>query len=312
MNRRIMKISPFLLLVLMGHVCFPLLFIFQMRSISQHNLLEWILSLYTAISYTAFIYVAGAWSWFGNATRLALPMILAVVAVITFPYEHPELNVSTVWSVDPLLSFCVGMVFTTLFVQALLGRRMSTSALELAFPLNGGTYYVAQGGSTQIINIHRKSTSQRYALDLLKLGKIGLRAAGFYPADPKKYSIFGADVVSPCDGVIRAAEDGFIDYSPPERDPEHRPGNFVALECNGATIYLAHLMNGSIRVKAGEPVRKGQILGRVGNSGNTTEPHLHIHAEEGPYPGEFSGKRGVPIQFEGRFLVRNDRVTMPG
>jgi hypothetical protein len=294
----------------MGHTIFPLLFIVQMHNIPQHNLFAWMLSLYVAISYTAFIYVTGAWSWFGNAARLALPMILLVVAVATFPYQHSEPNISTVWSFEPLLSFCIGTVFATLFVQALLGRRMSTPAMELAFPLCGGTYYVAQGGSTQIVNIHRKSPSQQYALDLLKLNKIGLRASGFYPADPKQYSIFRADVGSPCDGVIGAAEDGFADYSPPELDPEHRAGNYVAVECDGATIYLAHLMKGSVCVKAGEQVHKGQVLGRVGNSGNTTEPHLHIHAEEGSYPGQFSGKRGVPIRFKGRFLVRNDRVKM--
>jgi len=111
--------------------------------------------------------------------------------------------------------------------------------------------------------------------------------------------------------VVAAAVDGFTDFSPPGRDPENRAGNHVALECEGATIYLAHLMRGSVCAKVGERVRAGQVLGRVGNSGNTTEPHLHIHAETGPYPGKFPGMPGVPIRFGGQFLVRNDRVKAP-
>ena len=162
-----------------------------------------------------------------------------------------------------------------------------------------------------MVNLHVVSTSQRYALDLLKLNAIGVRARGLYPSDPKRYAIFGADVVSPCDGVVAAAEDGFMDLSPPERDLEHRAGNYIAIESGGATVYLAHLMRGSVAVKSGERISKGQILGRVGNSGNTTEPHLHIHAEEGSFPGHFSGKRGIPMRFNRRFLVRNDCVKMP-
>jgi murein DD-endopeptidase MepM/ murein hydrolase activator NlpD len=158
------------------------------------------------------------------------------------------------------------------------------------------------------VNNHVVSASQRYALDILKLNSVGLRARGFYPADLERYAIFGVEVVSPCDGLVAAAEDGFADYSPPERDPEHRAGNYIAIEYDGATIYLAHLMKGSICVKSGDRVCKGQVLGRVGNSGNTTEPHLHIHVEEGLYSGQFSGKRGIPIRFNGKFLVRNDRV----
>ncbi|MGN7942219.1 M23 family metallopeptidase [Virgibacillus sp. 6R] len=56
----------------------------------------------------------------------------------------------------------------------------------------------------------------------------------------------------------------------------------------------------SILVEAGDAVKRGQPIGLVGNSGNTTEPHLHIHAEK-------DGK-GVPIRFDGKFLVRNSLV----
>lgn len=311
MVQRAPKIDLFVFLVFMGHIFLPLVFIFQLSRAPQHGTLTWMLSLYMAGSYVALNFVTGAWSWFGKATRYALPVLLTIVAATTYPNAHEEISISTLATVEPIVFICVGTIFTVVLVLALLGRKLSTAGLELSFPLRGGTYYVAQGGTSRLLNIHVISPSQQYALDILKLNAIGLRARGLYPSDPWRYAVFGAEVASPCEGVVAAAEDGFTDLSPPERDPDHRAGNYVAIECEGATIYLAHLMKGSLCVKSGEHVSKGQALGRVGNSGNTTEPHLHIHAEEGSYPGHFSGKRGIPMRFNGRFLVRNDSVKAP-
>jgi hypothetical protein len=305
------KIGFVVFFLFMSHLFLPLSFILQLRHPPQGEMLAWILSFYTAASYIALVYFAGAWSWFGRAVRYALPALLVVTAVATYPHNPTGITVSSLFAVEPVISICVGVVFTVGLVLTLYGRNLSMPALELTFPLRGGIFFVAQGGNNRLVNIHGGSPSQRYGLDILQVNVIGVRARGLYPADPKRYGIFGAEVLSPCDGVVAAAEDGFVDLSPPERDPEHRAGNYVAIESETATIYVAHLMKGSISVKSGEHVCKGQVLGRVGNSGNTTEPHLHIHAEEGSYPGQFSGKRGIPMRFNGRFLVRNDCVKVP-
>jgi len=65
------------------------------------------------------------------------------------------------------------------------------------------------------------------------------------------------------------------------------------------------MMQDSIKVREGDIVNKGEILGRFGNSGKTSQPHLHIHAERGGTPGEILNGSGVPITFNERFLVRN-------
>ncbi len=56
-------------------------------------------------------------------------------------------------------------------------------------------------------------------------------------------------------------------------------------------------------------VREGDVLGRVGNSGDTSQPHLHLHAERGGEPGEILNGEGVPMEIAGRFLVRNSLFT---
>jgi len=62
----------------------------------------------------------------------------------------------------------------------------------------------------------------------------------------------------------------------------------------GRYVVLAHLRRGSVRVHSGQRVRAGQLLGRVGNSGNSSEPHLHVHAQDTP---DLSAGTGLPIVF---------------
>jgi hypothetical protein len=246
--------------------------------------------------------VAGAWSWFGFAYRAVLPLVLLPGAILTWPRHDPSVSGSSVSQLA--LQAILGLVFLWLTFRALQGRRTPGQALDLLFPLRGGTFVVGQGGASQVVNYHHPHPAQRYALDILALGSYGRRARGLYPRDPARYAVWGAEVVSPCDGVVAAAADGLPDRPPPERDPSHPPGNHVVIRAQNAEIVLAHLQEGSVRVTVGEQVRAGQPIGLVGNSGNTTEPHLHIHAES-------PAGTGAPITFGGRFLVRNDRVKSP-
>lgn len=90
-------------------------------------------------------------------------------------------------------------------------------------------------------------------------------------------------------------------------------GNVVVIELeSGHFVVLAHLRQGTLRVGVGERVRKGDPLALVGNSGNTTMPHLHLHVQTHPDLWD-PDNRSVPFGFEpdGRVLRRNDRVGGP-
>jgi murein DD-endopeptidase MepM/ murein hydrolase activator NlpD len=145
-------------------------------------------------------------------------------------------------------------------------------------------------------------------VDLVRINRAGLRVAGLLPADPAAYLIYGDPVFAPCRGRVVVAEDGAADMPPPQVDRAHMAGNHVILECGSAWIVLGHLKRGSVAVQAGQIVELGHVLGFVGNSGNTGEPHLHIHAQRpGSTIAPLSGEP-VPIRLDGRYLVRNDRV----
>jgi len=136
-----------------------------------------------------------------------------------------------------------------------------------------------------------------------------LRASGLVPRDPAAYRIYGRSVVAPCAGKIVTAIDGFPDRIVPETDRVNRSGNYAILRCGAADIVLAHFRPRSLSVQTGMEVKVGDRIAEVGNSGASDEPHLHIHAQR---PGSASTPLSgdpLPIRFNGRFLVRGDRVT---
>lgn len=192
--------------------------------------------------------------------------------------------------------------------------------LDVASPLGAGRYLIVNGGTTTVLNAHSDALDQTieahrafrgtaYGVDLVAIDRLGLRADGIMPSDPARYFIFRMPVVAPCSGKIIAAVDGLQDMRVPQVDQDHLAGNHVIQRCRGLDVLLAHFKQGSVRVRTGQQIAAGTVIAAVGNSGATSEPHLHIHAQE---PGDratpFAG-RPVAIRVADRFLVRNMRFT---
>ena len=209
--------------------------------------------------------------------------------------------------------------------RALAGQRLPpVGIVDIANPLGPGRYLVGNGGSNRLVNVHLATLDesvarflpwrgQSYAVDFFGLGPWGLRASGWRPADPAAYAIFGAELRAPCDGTVLAAEGGMPDFEVPQQDPVNRLGNHVILRCGEAEIVFAHMRQGSVSVAPGDVAAVGDRLGEVGNSGASTEPHLHIHVQR-PAPDGAPPISGEPLalRIDGRFLVRGDRLTGPG
>jgi hypothetical protein len=212
-----------------------------------------------------------------------------------------------------LLIFSVGLA-----AYILSGWHTPSNAVELSFPLRNGTYLVVNGGGNELINAHYATLKgerfgpwrgQSYGVDIAKLNGYGLRARGVLPRQVGAYEIFGEPLYAPCAGKVLIAVDGVEEMTPPLVDRQHMAGNHVILECGGVWILLGHLQKGSVRVQDGNRLEMGQLIGRVGNTGNTGEPHLHIHAQlPGTESAPLSGEP-LPIRFGERYPVRNARIT---
>ena len=222
-----------------------------------------------------------------------------------------------------VLFVALGAASTYGTVVALRSRAAPTAgAVNMAFPLEPGRYLVVNGGSNSSTNAHletldaavpryRAWRGQSYGVDIVALDGFGLRAHGVQPADPRAYRIYGARVLAPCAGQVVIAVDGLPDMQVPEVDRDHLAGNHVMLRCPEADVLLGHLQPGSVRVHAGVNVVAGDWLASVGNSGNTGEPHLHVHAQSPGLTAAPLGGDPRPIEFNGRFPVRGDRIDAP-
>ena len=203
-------------------------------------------------------------------------------------------------------------------IQGLAGRRLPVRATELAFPLPPGRYLVANGGANLSVSSHAETLDlsvprhrlwqgQSYGVDIVALNAFGRSTKGWMPTDPKQYEIYGRTVLAPCTGQVVAVGDESPDATIPLATDEPSAGNYVLMRCGAADVLLAHFRPASVRVRTGQRVAVGQALAEVGNSGSSSEPHLHIHAQTpGTAAVPFSGKP-LPIRLDGQAPVRNAR-----
>ncbi len=191
----------------------------------------------------------------------------------------------------------------------------SRTPVVIAPPLRGPQWWDANGccGMTP----HRMAINpidgalwgaERYAIDYVQLLPDGRLFTGDV-ADTASYAYFGADVHAVADGPVVAVLDGL-----PEQVPGKSPtglrldqygGNHVVQDIGGGNYaFYAHLKTGSVAVKPGDRLSTGQVLGSLGNSGNTDAPHLHFHVMDSPDPLKADG---LPFVFDSfRLTGRTD------
>ena len=202
-------------------------------------------------------------------------------------------------------------------VPAIAGSVAPEAPVELAFPFRSGTWIVANGGAAERINGHFMTLRPNYArwrgesygVDLVRVGRLGFRTRNPVPLrsppDPSAYLSWGEPVHAPCSGIVEAVEARRPDMPVPQRDRQHLEGNFVRLRCGAHVVFLGHFRRDGVEVRAGAMVATGDRLGVVGNSGNTDEPHLHVHVQRpGPPQAPLAGEP-LFLSFRGRFPVRN-------
>ena len=231
------------------------------------------------------------WFWW---VAVVAALVLGLVATRRKP-AGGESGRALLWAaLDPVIGIALFGYVLTGFLHG--------PAVDLAPPLANGRFVVGQGGNNPILNYHNSFASQRHALDILAIDDLGRRADGIEPRALEDYVIYGKPIVSPCDGEIVAVVDRLAQSAIGHTAADTPARNHLLIRCKGVDVTLAHMRPGTVAAAPGESVTVGQQLGEVGNSGNTSEPHLHIHAVP---DGTGSDGEGVPLTFGGSFLVRN-------
>lgn len=297
--------------IVLFQILIPLLFLGMIVFTPQSSRWRWALnSLAYGLAIT-FMLLNARWDLVSIYLRMAYTLSLPVAIWLSYTRigrsEKPTSRTQTIVVVIINL-FLIGLM-GGLSWQPLKGYPTPPSTIDLASPLRDDNYIVLNGGASPFINGHFKVRPQNFALDIVGLNKLGLRANAF--SDLKNldhYEIYGATLYSPCTGTVVVAIDEFEDLIPPNTDPEHLAGNHILIECEGVEVLLAHMQKDSLEVAAGDTVTTTTILGKVGNSGNSSEPHLHLHAERDGQPGEILDGKAVAVTIDGRFLVRGSVI----
>ena len=195
-------------------------------------------------------------------------------------------------------------------------------------PPLAGKRWVAINGCCGVRGAHRGSGlsanggiyyGQRFAIDWMRLDEAGRLVHGD-PADVHNYACYGVDVLAVADGTVVHVLDT-LDDQPPGNLPDPKKmtvenvlGNHVILDLGGGVYaFYAHIEKGSIGVAEGQRVKRGDVLGKLGNSGNTSAPHLHFHLMDGP---SALASNGIPYVIDsfalaGRISPEKDPAAAP-
>lgn len=158
---------------------------------------------------------------------------------------------------------------------------------------------VIWGGDTKELNYHVESEAQKNAFDLV----ITCEKGKSFKTDGKTnddYYAFGKELIAPCDGEVVMVVDGVKDNMPGTLNPVYLTGNTVIIKtANNEYLFFAHFKQHSIDVKEGQKVIQGQLLGLCGNSGNSSEAHLHFHIQN---IEDMNSATGVKCYFDNIFV----------
>ena len=199
------------------------------------------------------------------------------------------------------------------------------ASVDLEYPFTGR--WLVQNSPANRVPSHGTTLwATSYAIDFVPVDDAGgsapiTLASLARPESPEHFPGFGRPVLSPIEGLVLATHD---------IEPDHRAyrglpslayaltqrrrakagwvalaGNHVFIESGGAVVALCHLQQASVKVRPGERVHAGDVLALCGNSGNSTEPHVHIQAIDSP---DIAHANGVALTFRGA-LPRNGQVV---
>jgi murein DD-endopeptidase MepM/ murein hydrolase activator NlpD len=211
--------------------------------------------------------------------------------VVRFAAVEGSWTIRWVWTADGTIHAAAFFPTPAPAPSQHLGRE---TVAELRLPFDR-EWYVFWGGREPHQNYHVVNANQRFAYDFV-IRRDGKSHLGDGSSNEDYYA-WGAPILAPAAGTVVSAVDGIRDNTPGEVNQAALAGNHVIVDHGtGEFSLFAHLQRGSVAVKAGDRLNKGDLLGKCGNSGNTTEPHLHYHLQAS---GTFGAAAGLPAQFRG-------------
>ena len=213
---------------------------------------------------------------YGKINRLDKPRLVQPgQAIFVANFERGKLDIQ-VWLDEK--DKIIGLMFLPHTADIPVPEKHQT---KLSLPFRG-RWLVAWGGDTKELNQHHDTPNQRFAFDFLGVDEKGNTRKGQAQIN-EDYFAFAREILTPAGGIVTDVISGVRDNVPGSMNPYSALGNAVFIRHREQEVSLfAHLKLGSIKVKVGDKVKTGQVIGLCGNSGNSSEPHLHYHLQNTP------------------------------
>lgn len=194
-------------------------------------------------------------------------------------------------------------------------RTIDTEKFRLPFK---GRWFVAQAGDTLNVNHHMSVRAQWFGIDFMKVGGPSKRALA--PVDDPKTADFyswGQPVLSPVNGKVEMVVDGLPDNPLGTMDPKNPAGNHIMIStASKRYVFLAHFQKGSLKAKVGQKISAGDFLGRCGNSGHSSAPHIHLHVQDAPILNQGTGQniifKRINAELSGKVFRKVDWPLIAG
>ncbi|SDS21856.1 M23 family metallopeptidase [Microlunatus soli] len=200
--------------------------------------------------------------------------------------------------------------------------------LDVAYPFTG-TWRVQNSPADRVPSHGTAALASSHAIDFVPVTADGksapIRLASLLRTEPPdRFPGYGRPILAPVDGIVVATSDDATDHDAYRGVPSigyaltqqqrlaggwpNLAGNHLLIESDGVVIALCHLQRSSLRVTPGERVRTGAPIARCGNSGNSTEPHVHVQAIDRV---DVEQARAVPLSFRGVLPHNGDVLDVP-
>lgn len=205
---------------------------------------------------------------------------------------HPSLIATILISLIMAYPFCWFFGVGQIAYPAQITSMNPTASIRL--PIDATAVVGWGGNSLETNGPHAVAPMECWAYDLL------IEPYSVKSQDLNDYGIYDIELIAPANGTIVAVYDKEDDISPDSEDNKTMMGNYIYMELEetGTYLVMAHLRKGSILVQDGQYVTEGTPMARIGNSGSTSEPHLHIHHQrQNPAEANMFFSEGLPLYF---------------
>lgn len=261
--------------------------------------------------------IAGAVSWalaklFFAPIGVLLALTSLILIIICLVKKKKVIPKLITLLLSLILAFPILMLFNVIHMEYPANINKVGPSITVSWPLKEKTT-VGWGGNTVETNApHAIWASERWAYDLV------MEPHSTNSKKLEDYGIYGKEIVAPISGIVVEAYDKERDIEPTTEDFLSMEGNhvYIKIDETGTYLLLNHLKKGSVLVKAGDHVNEGQSIGSVGNSGTTSEPHLHIHHQRQDPTKVINPifAEGLPLYFrdmEGKAMPEKGSIVTP-